>query len=113
MELKVNNAVAQGRSRPAYLVERGEAITGLRQDEDNPYVRAGDGLMALLEIDEIQAMTLGPDYQAYASNALFPLLGMLTTVTLDGVISPVLATGILFLAALPPTLVAIVALRYL
>lgn len=27
------------------------------------------------KIDEIQAMTLGPDYQAYASNALFPLLG--------------------------------------
>lgn len=27
------------------------------------------------QIDEIQAMTLGGDYQAYASNALFPLLG--------------------------------------
>jgi zinc protease len=31
---------------------RGEAITGLRQDEDNPYVRAGDGLMALLYGEE-------------------------------------------------------------
>ncbi|MBX7541201.1 TonB-dependent receptor [Qipengyuania sphaerica] len=27
------------------------------------------------QIDEIQSMVLGPDYQAYASNALFPLLG--------------------------------------
>ncbi|MFN6934170.1 MAG: TonB-dependent receptor [Tsuneonella sp.] len=27
------------------------------------------------KIDEIQAMTLGPDYQAYASNAFFPALG--------------------------------------
>lgn len=34
---------------------------------------------------------------------MFPLLGLLTTTLLGGVLSPVLATGFLFLAALPST----------